>query len=177
LCAIVWFHESSSKSCQAVAAQVAFDGRQTLKPGYHFIGSTVETRRFQACGSTGFNLYSTAPPGDDGVRSEVGHDGVGTVGRVHMRTNNAIRSTDTGWNGCWNGCWGGCLVIWIGLCPVSLCPSTATDIDYTKCWIIQRRTRRHLGGFSKWPLPRVAVPPVDEHDVVGCGLEELGPVM
>jgi hypothetical protein len=32
-----------------VAAHVAFE-RQTLKPGYHLIGSGVETGRFQAMG-------------------------------------------------------------------------------------------------------------------------------
>jgi hypothetical protein len=34
---------------------------KTLKPGFHFIGSRVETRRFQACGSAAFSTC-TAPP-------------------------------------------------------------------------------------------------------------------
>jgi hypothetical protein len=37
--------------------------QQILKPFFHFIGSRVETRRFQAMGLTnGFNLYSPTPP-------------------------------------------------------------------------------------------------------------------
>jgi hypothetical protein len=43
-----------------VAVQVAFESKG-LKPDFHFIGSRVETGRYQAMGHTGFNLY-TAPP-------------------------------------------------------------------------------------------------------------------
>jgi hypothetical protein len=39
-----------------VAAHVAFE-RQTFKPGYTLDRKSLETRRFQAHGSTGFNLY------------------------------------------------------------------------------------------------------------------------
>jgi hypothetical protein len=34
-----------------------FEGKG-LKPGFHFIGSRVETRRLSSYRSTGFNLYS-----------------------------------------------------------------------------------------------------------------------
>jgi hypothetical protein len=41
-----------------VAVQVdPFESKLILKPGYHITGPRVETRRFQAMGSTGFNLY------------------------------------------------------------------------------------------------------------------------
>jgi hypothetical protein len=48
---------------RGVAVQVAFESIG-LKPGFHFIGSRVETRRFQARGSAGFNVCSptAAPP-------------------------------------------------------------------------------------------------------------------
>jgi hypothetical protein len=45
---------------QAVAVHVAFKSKVHLKPGFQFMGSRVETRRFQAMGQTGFNVY-TAP--------------------------------------------------------------------------------------------------------------------
>jgi hypothetical protein len=44
----------------AVAAQVAF-GNQTLKPVFHFVGSRLETRRFQAMGQLDSRICA-APP-------------------------------------------------------------------------------------------------------------------
>jgi hypothetical protein len=42
-----------------VAVQVEFEAKQILKPGNDFIGSRVESRRFQSSSwSTGFNVYS-----------------------------------------------------------------------------------------------------------------------
>ena len=43
---------------RAVAVQVDPFESKGLKPDFHFIGSRVETRRFQAYGSTEINLYS-----------------------------------------------------------------------------------------------------------------------
>jgi hypothetical protein len=40
---------------RGVAVQVAFESK-FLKPGFHLIGSMVETRRFQANSETGFSL-------------------------------------------------------------------------------------------------------------------------
>ena len=37
---------------RAVAVQLAFEKKQTLKPVFHFISSRVETRRFQAVGDS-----------------------------------------------------------------------------------------------------------------------------
>ena len=44
-----------------VAAQVEFE-RQSLKPGGHFIGSRVETGRFQAMGKLDSQLAQPPPP-------------------------------------------------------------------------------------------------------------------
>jgi hypothetical protein len=45
-----------------VAAQVAFESKRTLKPGFHFIGSRVETRRLSSHGSPLNSRLVTAPP-------------------------------------------------------------------------------------------------------------------
>jgi hypothetical protein len=57
---------------QAVAVQVDPFGKQTLKPGFHFIGSRAETRRFQAMGSTGVNGCTSPHHAALGVVRKVG---------------------------------------------------------------------------------------------------------
>jgi hypothetical protein len=42
-----------------------------LKPGYNFIGSRAEAKRFQAHGSTGFSLYAAPHLDDDAARVRV----------------------------------------------------------------------------------------------------------
>jgi hypothetical protein len=49
---------------QGVAAQVDPFGEQALKPGFHFIGSRVETRRFQALWVNWIQLIQGPHQGD-----------------------------------------------------------------------------------------------------------------
>jgi hypothetical protein len=42
-----------------------------LKPGFHFIGARVESRRLQATGKTGCNLYSPTDDLDDALHAAV----------------------------------------------------------------------------------------------------------
>jgi hypothetical protein len=50
--------DSISGKDHSVAAQVDPFGKQTLKLGFHFTGSRVETMRLSSYGSGGVNLYS-----------------------------------------------------------------------------------------------------------------------
>jgi hypothetical protein len=53
---------SSSTRPRGVAAQVAFGEASFVKPGFHLIGSRVETIALSSCGATELNLHTAPPP-------------------------------------------------------------------------------------------------------------------